>query len=84
MLGGSLAAKSWLDLRYLEDFDGVEFQRRLRTQRISLTMTISKELFVGALVCAAGADDCTIQTIANKTPLGRDGAQDPLYPPAAS
>lgn len=33
VLGGLLSAKSWLDLRYLEDFDGVEFQRRLKSRR---------------------------------------------------
>jgi hypothetical protein len=57
VLGGSLAAKSWLDLRHLEDFDGLEFQRRLKTRRISLVMVIPKAMLVGALTCAAGADD---------------------------
>jgi hypothetical protein len=59
VLGGALSAKSWLDLRYLDDFDSVEFQRRLRTQRIRPIMTISKEMLVDALACAAGADDTT-------------------------
>ena len=59
VLGGSLSAKSWLDLRYLDDFDSVEFQRRLRTQRIRHIMTISDAMFVEALACAAGADDTT-------------------------
>ena len=57
VLGGSLSAKSWLDLRYLDDFDGVEFQRRLKIKRISLTMAIAKAMFLDALDCAAGADD---------------------------
>jgi hypothetical protein len=57
VLGGSLSVKSWLDLRYLEDFDGLEFQRRLRTKRISPVMTISKAMFIDALNCASGADD---------------------------
>lgn len=57
VLGGPLSAKSWLDLRYLEDFDGLEFQRRLKTKRISLVMTIPKNKLVDALACAAGADD---------------------------
>ena len=57
VLGGSLSAKSWLDLRYLEDFDGVEFQRRVESKRISLVMSVAKKMFVGALTCAAGAED---------------------------
>lgn len=57
VLGDPLSAKSWLDLRYLDDFDGVEFQRRLQTKRIRLIMTLSKAMFLAALDCAAGADD---------------------------
>ncbi len=34
VLGGPLGAKSWLDLRFLEDFDELEFQRRVKTKRI--------------------------------------------------
>ena len=45
VLGGPLSAKSWLDFRYLEDFDGVEFQRRLQTKRIRLIMTVSRQCF---------------------------------------
>lgn len=57
VLGNPLSAKSWLDLRYLEDFDGVEFRRRLQTKRLRLIMPITKTMFVDALGCAAGADD---------------------------
>lgn len=57
VLGGPLTAKSWVDLRYLEDFDGLEFQRRLTTKRVSFVMTISKDVLAEALACAAGADD---------------------------
>lgn len=57
VLGGPLSAKSWVDLRYLEDFDGFEFQRRLKTKRISLVMTVPREVLTHVLACAAGADD---------------------------
>lgn len=57
VLGGPLSAKSWLDLRHLEDLDGLEFQRRLKSKRISLVTTICEAMLVDALICAAGADD---------------------------
>lgn len=57
VLGSPLSAKSWLDLRYLEDFDGLEFKRRLQTGRIKLVMSISTAMLANALACAAGADD---------------------------
>jgi hypothetical protein len=59
VLGGPLSAKSWVDLRYLDDFDGVELQRRLKTKRISLVMRVPIETLTDVLACAAGADDTT-------------------------
>lgn len=41
VLGVPLSAKSWVDLRYLDDFDEIEFRRRLSTKRLT------REEFVG-------------------------------------
>jgi hypothetical protein len=57
--GGSLGAKSWVDLRYLDDFDGLEFQRRLNSKRIASVTSLSKPMLLDLLDCAAGAEDTT-------------------------
>jgi len=59
VLGGPLSAKSWLDLRYQDDFDEVEFQRRLRSTRIVLITSLAKEVLIPLLECAAAAEDTT-------------------------
>lgn len=59
VLGGPLSTKSWVDLRYLDDFDGFEFQRRLNSQRITSVMSLAKDPLLGLLDCAAGAEDTT-------------------------
>jgi hypothetical protein len=59
VLGGSLGAKSWIDLRYLDDFDELEFQRRLKSKRITLVSSLDKKVLVEALECAARAEDTT-------------------------
>jgi hypothetical protein len=59
VLGGPLSAKSWVDLRYLEDFDEFEFRRRLKSNRIVPVMPLSKGALVQVLDCAAAAEDTT-------------------------
>jgi hypothetical protein len=59
VLGGPLSAKSWVDLRYLEDFDEFEFRRRLKSTRIVSVMPLSKGALVQVLDCAAAAEDTT-------------------------
>jgi len=57
--GGQLSAKSRVDLRYLDDFDELEFQRRLNSRRIVPVMSLAKGVLAGLLDCAAGAEDTT-------------------------
>lgn len=59
VLGGPLSAKSWVDLRYLDDFDGLEFQRRLKSKRIVPVTSLSKSILLDLLDCVAGAEDTT-------------------------
>lgn len=59
VLGGPLGAKSWLDLRYLEDFDEFEFQRRIKSKRISRVSVLERKILTDLLECAAGAEDTT-------------------------
>jgi len=61
VLGGPLSAKSWVDLRYLDDFDEFEFRRRLGTKRITPVTSLRKETVLELLDCAAGAEDTTRQ-----------------------
>lgn len=72
VLGDPLSTKSWVDLRHLEDFDGVEFQRRMKTKRMCLVTTLSREMLVRVLECAAGADDTSrLQEHAMRDELSR-------------
>jgi hypothetical protein len=57
VLGGPLGAKSWVDLRYLDDFDVLEFQRRLNSKRIVPVTALSKSILLELLDCVAGAED---------------------------
>jgi hypothetical protein len=59
VIGGPLSAKSWVDLRYLEDFDEFEFGRRLKSNRIVPIISLSKDALVQVLDCAAAAEDTT-------------------------
>jgi hypothetical protein len=59
VLGAPLSVKSWLDLRYLDDFDEVEFRRRIKSNRIVLIASLNKEILAELLDCAAGAEDTT-------------------------
>jgi hypothetical protein len=59
VLGGRLSAKSWLDLRFLDDFDEVEFRRRIKSNRIALVGLVSTKALIDLLACVAGAEDTT-------------------------
>jgi hypothetical protein len=59
VIGGPLSSKSWVDLRYLDDFDEFEFQRRLKSKRITSTTSLAKEMLAPLLDCAAAAEDTT-------------------------
>jgi len=59
VIGGLLSAKSWVDLRYLEDFDEFEFRRRLKSNRIVPIISLSRDALVQVLDCAAAAEDTT-------------------------
>ena len=59
VLGGPLSAKSWVDLRYLDDFDELEFRRRLNSKRIVAVTSLSKSILPDLLDCAASAEDTT-------------------------
>jgi hypothetical protein len=51
VLGGLLHTKSWVDLRYLDDFDGIESNRRLGGGRIRPVTSLSQEVLVRLLDC---------------------------------
>ena len=59
VLGTPLGAKSWVDLRSLEDFDISDLQRKLKQQQVSLIATLPAITFTALLDCAANADDTT-------------------------
>lgn len=59
VIGGTLSSKSWADLRYLDDFDEFEFQRRLKSKRITLTTSLAKNTLIQLLNCVAAAEDTT-------------------------
>src|SRR5689334_18003581 len=46
VLGAPLTAKSWLDLRYLDDFDEIEFRRRVKSKRIALVRSLDTKVLV--------------------------------------
>lgn len=59
VLGKPLTAKSWVDLRFLEDMDAVAFQRRRSKGTLSLITQLPDPIRVGLLECVAGAEDTT-------------------------
>jgi hypothetical protein len=59
VIGGALSAKSWVDLRYLDDFDEFEFRRRLKNNRIVPITALAKEVLPDLLDCTASAEDTT-------------------------
>lgn len=61
MLGGELGAKSWLDLRPLDDLDRWDFARLEESGRVREIMALPSQQLRLALECAASADDTTRQ-----------------------
>jgi len=57
--GHSLALRTWIDLRPLEDFDGLEFQRLMARGLICAVLDLPATVFIDVLDCAARADDTT-------------------------
>jgi len=60
-LGGALTAKSWLDLRRHDDYDGISFAADLIAGDLLPVATLPQETLCQALNCAASADDTTRQ-----------------------
>ncbi len=60
-LGGALTAKSWLDLRRYDDYDGISFAANLTARDLSLVAILPQEILCQALDCVANADDTTRQ-----------------------
>lgn len=59
ILGGPLRARSRVDLRYLDDFDVIEFKRRVNGGRIVPVTLLRREVLVELLDCVAAAEDTT-------------------------
>lgn len=59
VLGGSLNAKSWVDLRRFKDIDEVDFHRELRGSVVTLTATLQIAELRPLLECVAAAQDTT-------------------------
>jgi hypothetical protein len=60
-LGGALTAKSWLDLRRQDDYDGVSFAADLAARDLSIVAMLPLETLCQVLDCVASADDTTKQ-----------------------
>ena len=75
--GQGLDLPTWVDLRFLEDFDGLDFQRLMVSRVISEAFDLAAETFVDLLDCAARADDTTRhQEQAIRAELNRRRGQD--------
>ena len=59
VIGGPLGAKSWLDLRPLEDLDRWDFARHEETDRLQDVFTLPAPQLQAAMECVASADDTT-------------------------
>lgn len=57
--GGPLGARTWLDLRHLEDLDEFEFASKERQGILTRVLSLDHKLLVPAIECAAGAEDTT-------------------------
>lgn len=59
VLGGELSAKSWLDLRRMDDLDRWDFARHEENGRLREIMAVPNEQLQAAMECAASAQDTT-------------------------
>ncbi len=58
-LGDALSAKSWVDLRKLDDIDFASATRRKKNGVMNRILTLDQARLIEVLQCAAGADDTT-------------------------
>jgi hypothetical protein len=58
-LGGALSAKSWVDLRKLDDIDFASATRRTKDGVMNLIMTLDPNRLIEVMDCVAGAEDTT-------------------------
>jgi hypothetical protein len=59
VLGPPLGAKSWVDLRGLEDFDADDLRRKQEQQRLTAIIAVPGNSLAALLECVANADDTT-------------------------
>ena len=55
--GRELGTKTWVDLRYLDDVDGLDVQREMRRGVVKASIVLDREPLMSLLDCAASADD---------------------------
>jgi hypothetical protein len=58
-LGGALSAKSWVDLRKLDDIDFASATRRKKEGVMDLILTLDLKCLIEVMDCVASADDTT-------------------------
>jgi hypothetical protein len=61
LIGGSLSAKSWLDLRRQDDYDRRKFSADVEAGLVTLETTVAVAQLCAALDCAANAQDTSRQ-----------------------
>lgn len=61
LIGASLTAKSWLDLRRQDDYDTRTFAQTIAAGTLVLEITVPSAQLCAALDCAANADDTSRQ-----------------------
>lgn len=61
VLGSGLVKQSWLDLRECKDMDSYEFSKLSREGVLRKVTELQMPQLIGALACAANADDTTVR-----------------------
>lgn len=61
LIGASLTAKSWLDLRRQDDYDARTFAQHIATGTLALVIAVPTTQICAALACTANAEDTTCQ-----------------------
>jgi len=57
--GGELSAETWVDLRFLDDFDSLDFAQQRARGRYVAVLTLPRATLRSVIECVAGADDTT-------------------------
>lgn len=57
--GQGLGSRTWVDLRFLEDFDGLDFRQLMARGVMAEVQDLDRQTFIELLDCAARADDTT-------------------------